>query len=192
MAWASNLKRALSSQAASTYAREVSHFNVCKVYDLHSVSTPEGDVEFLSMEFIQGETLSARLRNRGPLTPKEAHSIARQICAGVTQAHKQDVIHGDLKTGNVLLSELPDGAVRAVVSDFGLARFDRSGGQGGTRPLPPRETAFLAWGRYIAPPPFSKGAVSRQCCAPNRALESRPPWWRSRRPAEKSCPPHKT
>ena len=48
-------------------AREVSHFNVCKVHDIHLMPTPAGDMEFLSMEFIEGETLSSRIRRAGPL-----------------------------------------------------------------------------------------------------------------------------
>jgi eukaryotic-like serine/threonine-protein kinase len=109
-------------------AREVSHFNVCKVYDLHVVPTPAGEVEFLSMEFIDGETLSGKIRRDGSLAPAEALSIAKQICAGLAQAHKQGVVHGDLKTGNVLLSKAPDGSVRAVITDFGLAKLAQSGG----------------------------------------------------------------
>ncbi|HYL39312.1 MAG TPA: serine/threonine-protein kinase [Bryobacteraceae bacterium] len=102
-------------------AREVSHFNVCKVHDLHSAQTKFGEVEFLTMEFIEGETLSDRLRRKGPLDQIEAREIALQICAGLAQAHRQGVIHGDLKCGNVLLAQSPEGGMRAVVTDFGLA-----------------------------------------------------------------------
>ncbi len=108
-------------------AREVSHFNVCKVYDLHSAQTKFGTVEFLTMEFIDGETLSGRLRRTGPLPPAEARDIALQICAGLAQAHRQGVVHGDLKCGNVLLAHSPDGTTRAVVTDFGLASLKLPG-----------------------------------------------------------------
>ncbi len=108
-------------------AREVSHFNVCKVHDLHTVATSEGDADFLSMEFIEGETLAARIRRSGPLPPAEARQIARQICAGLAQAHRQGVIHGDLKCGNILLAKTTDGSVRAVITDFGLARVNFGG-----------------------------------------------------------------
>jgi len=104
-------------------AREVSHFNVCKVYDLHTAITNTGEVDFLSMEFIEGETLSAHTKNNGPLKPGEALVLARQICAGLAQAHRQGVIHGDLKLANVILAKAPDGSTRAVITDFGLARF---------------------------------------------------------------------
>jgi len=110
-------------------AREVSHFNVCKVYDLHSAQTKFGTVEFLTMEFIDGETLSGRLRRTGPLPPAEARDIALQICAGLAQAHRQGVVHGDLKCGNVLLARSPDGTTRAVVTDFGLASLKLPGSE---------------------------------------------------------------
>src|SRR6202008_2245424 len=70
-------------------AREVSHFNVCKVYDLHSAQTAGGEVEFLTMEFIEGETVRERIRRAGPLPSREAREIGRQICTGLAQAHRQ-------------------------------------------------------------------------------------------------------
>ncbi len=75
------------------------------------------------MEFIDGETLSNRIRRTGPLAGNEARDIARQICAGLGQAHRQGVIHGDLKCGNVMLARSPEGGVRAVITDFGLAKM---------------------------------------------------------------------
>ncbi|HEY1342935.1 MAG TPA: protein kinase, partial [Bryobacteraceae bacterium] len=114
-------------------AREVSHFNVCKVHDLHTLSTPIGDLDCLSMEFIEGEPLSNRIFRDGPLPKNEAREIARQICAGLAQAHRQGVVHGDLKTGNVMLGRSPEGGVRAVITDFGLAKMkDAPGRHGGT------------------------------------------------------------
>jgi len=109
-------------------AREVSHFNVCKVHDIHLMPTPAGDMEFLSMEFIEGETLSSRIRRAGPLPAVEGMDVARQICAGLAQAHAQGVIHGDLKCGNVLLAKTKEGGLRAVITDFGLAKFAHSDG----------------------------------------------------------------
>jgi serine/threonine-protein kinase len=101
-------------------ASEVSHPNVCKLYEIHTAFDATGDTDFITMEFLDGETLAARLR-RGPLANKEADAIARQICAGVAEAHRNHVIHGDLKTANVILSPAPDGSERAVITDFGLA-----------------------------------------------------------------------
>ncbi len=104
-------------------AREVSHYNVCKVHDLHTVDTPAGETDFLSMEFIEGQTLSDRIRAGGPVPDREAREIAAQICAGLAQAHRQGVIHGDLKCSNILLTESREGRVRAVITDFGMAKM---------------------------------------------------------------------
>jgi serine/threonine protein kinase len=104
-------------------AREVSHFNVCKVHDLHKASTDFGEMDFLSMEFIEGETLSQRIDRDGPLPKREAREIALQICSGLAQAHRQGVIHGDLKCGNIILARAPEGGMRAVITDFGLAKL---------------------------------------------------------------------
>ena len=104
-------------------ARDVSHFNVCKVHDLHLATTAEGDVEFVSMEFIDGPTLSDRISREGPVPEIEAREIARQICAGLAQAHRQGVVHADLKCANIILSQSSESGIRAVITDFGLAKM---------------------------------------------------------------------
>jgi serine/threonine protein kinase/dipeptidyl aminopeptidase/acylaminoacyl peptidase len=104
-------------------AREVSHFHVCKVHDLHKASTDFGEMDFLSMEFIEGETLAQRIDRDGPLPKREAREIALQICSGLEQAHRQGVIHGDLKCSNIILARAPEGGMRAVITDFGLAKL---------------------------------------------------------------------
>ena len=119
-------------------AREVSHFNVCKVHDLHKISTDFGEMDVLSMEFIGGETLCARLVRDECLRESEAREVALQICAGLAQAHRQGVIHGDLKCSNIILARSPEGGMRAVITDFGLAKLKLTdgsqllGAQGGT------------------------------------------------------------
>ena len=101
--------------------RSISHPNVCRIFEMHTASTPHGEVDFITMEFLDGETLSERLRS-GRLPDAEAREIARQLCAGLAEAHRNQIIHGDLKSGNVILTKTAGGAMRAVITDFGLAR----------------------------------------------------------------------
>lgn len=102
-------------------ATEISHPNVCKIFEIHTASTRQGEIDFLTMEFLDGETVADRLR-RGPLLEEEARTIARQLCAGLAEAHRNQVIHGDLKPSNIILTTGANGATRAVITDFGVAR----------------------------------------------------------------------
>jgi serine/threonine-protein kinase len=94
-------------------ARQVSHPNVCRVFD---IGEAEGSL-FLTMEFVDGEDLASVVRRIGRLSPDKATEIARQICAGLAAAHERGVIHRDLKPANVML----DGAGKIRITDFGLA-----------------------------------------------------------------------
>jgi len=102
-------------------ASEISHPNVCRIFEIHTASTRQGEIDFITMEFLEGETLAERLR-RGPLPKPEALAIAKQLCAGLAEAHRNRVIHGDLKSNNVILVAGPNETIRAVITDFGLAR----------------------------------------------------------------------
>ncbi|HJP94057.1 MAG TPA: serine/threonine-protein kinase [Pyrinomonadaceae bacterium] len=94
-------------------ARQVSHRNVCRVYDIGEIDGRH----FLSMEFIKGEELSSLLRRIGRLPADKALQIARQICAGLAAAHESGILHRDLKPSNVMI----DGEGNARITDFGLA-----------------------------------------------------------------------
>jgi serine/threonine-protein kinase len=94
-------------------AREVSHPNVCRVYDVGEVDGRH----FLSMEYIDGEDLASLLRRIGRLPSDKALDIARQLCAGLAAAHDKGVLHRDLKPANVML----DGRGKVRLTDFGLA-----------------------------------------------------------------------
>jgi serine/threonine-protein kinase len=100
-------------------ARRVTHQNVARTYDIGS----EGDVLFLTMEYVEGRALSELLREDAPLEPREAFEIVEQICQGLQAAHEADVLHRDLKPQNVMLR--PDG--KALLTDFGIARAARRG-----------------------------------------------------------------
>jgi hypothetical protein len=94
-------------------ARQVSHPNVCRVYDIDEV---DGQT-FLSMEYVDGEDLASLLRRVGRFPEERALALARQICAGLAAAHERGVVHRDFKPANVMI----DGAGNARITDFGLA-----------------------------------------------------------------------
>jgi Protein kinase domain len=97
-------------------ARQVSHPNVCRVFDIGEV---EGS-HFLSMEFIDGDDLSSLLRRIGRLPHDKAVEIARQLCAGLHAIHQVGVLHRDLKPANAII----DGRGKARITDFGIAGLE--------------------------------------------------------------------
>jgi serine/threonine protein kinase/tetratricopeptide (TPR) repeat protein len=99
---------------------QVRHPNVCRVNDIHKASTDIGDLDFITMEFLDGETLLERL-SHGRLESGEALPIARQLCLGLAEIHRSGILHRDLKPANVILSPGKDGKPSAVITDFGLA-----------------------------------------------------------------------
>ncbi|HUK43390.1 MAG TPA: tetratricopeptide repeat protein [Candidatus Bathyarchaeia archaeon] len=102
-------------------ARTVSHPNVCRVFDLgRQKDDTHGEVLFLTMEFVPGETLSARLRRDGPMPCEQALPLIRQMVSGLAAAHEVGIVHRDFKPGNVML--LPEGSGPGLkITDFGLA-----------------------------------------------------------------------
>jgi serine/threonine-protein kinase len=79
-----------------------------------------GDYFFIVMEFIEGETLELVMeREKGPLAQPRALNFARQICEGVAHAHRQGVLHRDLRPGNVLVTDGDE----VKITDFGTSRF---------------------------------------------------------------------
>ena len=102
-------------------ALRVRHPNICMVNEIHTTQTPGREIDFLTMEFLEGETLSAHLSTHGKLSPADALAVARQLCAALAEAHRSGIIHRDLKPGNIMVSRRADGELRAVITDFGLA-----------------------------------------------------------------------
>jgi serine/threonine protein kinase len=102
-------------------ALQVRHHNICLVNEIHATQTGAGEIDFLTMELLQGETLSSYFAAGGKLSHEEALGIAVQLCAAVAEAHRSGVLHRDLKSGNVILCKEQAGGSRAVITDFGLA-----------------------------------------------------------------------
>jgi len=107
--------------AEARCALQVTHPNICRVHGVETVRTESGEIDFLTMEFLEGETLQDRIKRTGPLSLKELSTLATQLCAGLNEAHGRGIVHGDLKGPNVILTNRED-SFRAVITDFGLAR----------------------------------------------------------------------
>jgi serine/threonine protein kinase len=148
-------------------ARQVSHKNVCRLYDLGEADGRR----FLTMEYVDGEDLASLLRRIGRIPQDKAVELARQLCAGVAAAHERGVLHRDLKPANVMIDG--DGNVR--ITDFGIA----TAGADTTH-------AFAVTPQYMAPeqlagqPASVKTDLSRSgsCCSkssPGRALTTPSP-----------------
>lgn len=103
-------------------ARQVTHPNLCRIFDVGRDQADGVDLLYLTMEFIDGETLAAYLKRRGRLEVDEAQRVLAQIAAGLAALHEKRMVHRDLKPSNVMLPRTENGEVRAVIGDFGLAR----------------------------------------------------------------------
>lgn len=106
-------------------ARQISHPNVCRVYD---IGEADGRL-FLSMEYVDGEDLGSLLRRIGRLPSDKALEIARGLCAGLAAAHEKGVLHRDLKPANIML----DGRGHVLLMDFGLAAISEEIAPGDAR-----------------------------------------------------------
>jgi len=99
-------------------ARSVTHPNVCRIFDIGEDVTT--GVTFLTMELLAGETLAARIKKSGALTPAACLPLVRQMAAALDAAHRAGIVHRDFKSPNVMLVPTDNGD-RVVITDFGLA-----------------------------------------------------------------------
>lgn len=94
-------------------ARDISHKNVCRMYDINE---KEG-THYITMEYVPGEDLKSFIRRVGQLPVGKTISIAKQVCEGLSEAHKLGVVHRDLKPQNIMIDKEGD----ARIMDFGIA-----------------------------------------------------------------------
>jgi len=101
-------------------ARKIRHKNVCGMYDLGE----EKGLHFITMEYVSGENLKSLIKRENRLEPEKIISIAKQMCEGLSEAHRLGVVHRDLKPSNIMI----DKEGNARIMDFGIARSLRTEG----------------------------------------------------------------
>jgi len=117
-------------------ARKVSHKNVGRMFDMGE----EAGTHFITMEYVPGEDLKSSIRRFGPLPIVKSIAVAKQICEGLSVAHKIGIVHRDLKPSNIMIDK--DGNVR--IMDFGIARSIKDRGITG-------EGAVIGTPEYMSP-----------------------------------------
>ena len=116
-------------------ARDVTHRNVCRVFEVFEDPSTSPPGYFLTMEYLEGETLSEVLHREGPMSPDRLLPLVHQMAAGLEAVHEAGIVHQDFKTANVML--VGSGSEkRVVVTDFGLAVNMRAKGGGMTGGTP--------------------------------------------------------
>ena len=103
-----------SFRRESQAAAGLSHPNIVGIFDVGR----EGNLHYIVMELIEGQTLSKMIEKEGPIEYHKVIDITKQIAAGLSYAHKHHIIHRDIKPHNILMT--PDGV--AKIADFGIAK----------------------------------------------------------------------
>lgn len=131
------------AQAAGRIGSE----HIVEVLDLGNL--PSGD-RYMVMEFMDGDALSGRIRNRGRLTPAEVYPIVHQLLEALAAAHGAGIIHRDLKPDNVYLLKSRGGKADFVkLLDFGISKFNQMSGDSGFSMT--RTGAVMGTPYYMAP-----------------------------------------
>ncbi len=123
-------------------AAKLEHRRIVQVYDQGS----EGGWHFIIMQFIEGETLEDRIKQKGKIPPIEAIPIMKAVFEGLAVAHERGIVHRDIKPSNIMLSK--DGGVK--LADFGLAApIGDSDGAASVQGTPDYMPPEQAWGGDI-------------------------------------------
>jgi len=110
----------------------LSHPHVCALYDVGREEGPDGGIEYLVMERLEGETLASRL-GRGPLPVPDVLVLASQLAGALAAAHRRGIVHRDLKPGNVMLGKAGTARQGSPHAKLSSRHSDRS-----RRPKTPR------------------------------------------------------
>lgn len=165
-------------------AQQVSHTNVCRVHDLGDI---EGTV-FISMEYVEGQTLEVLIHSMGHLSPTQTVALGRQMCAGLAAIHERGIVHRDLKPGNVMVDRLG----HVLLMDFGMAyhkdqeRLTQEGTVFGTLAyLSPEQARGQAEFRSDV---YALGLILYEMLTGRRPPGDEGPLPLALRPAEEPCP----
>lgn len=129
-------------------ASSLSHENICSIVDF---GMDERFGLFMVMELLEGQTLFHRIYHKGRLAPKVACDIIWQIAEALRYIHNQSIIHGDIKSENILITRTPEGRRVPKLLDFGLARAA----------VQPEVGAIEGTPEYLAPERIYGGAPSK-------------------------------
>jgi serine/threonine-protein kinase len=139
---------AINGTARKRFAREaesaaaVMHPNVVPIYSVNKSPTRP----YIVMQLVPGHSLQSLVNEKGPLDPKDVVRVGLQVAAGLAAAHKQGLIHRDVKPGNILIEREVS---RVMITDFGLARAADDAGM--------TQTGWLAGTPHYMSPEQSKG-----------------------------------
>jgi eukaryotic-like serine/threonine-protein kinase len=133
---------------------KLNHPNIATIYDFDTVS----GVDFLAMEYVQGETLAQRLAS-GSISEKEIAALAGQIADSLEDAHEHGIVHRDLKPSNIMVT--PKGRVKVL--DFGLAKLLRPAGSITTAETLSETQGIAGTLLYMSPEQLQDEEVDARC-----------------------------
>jgi serine/threonine protein kinase/tetratricopeptide (TPR) repeat protein len=133
-------------------AREVSHPNLCPIYDIFQCDEPPPGFLFLTMKLLSGGTLTSLLRSGASIAIEDKESIARQIALGLAAIHAAGIIHLDIKPNNIMLDR-SGRELRLWITDFGLARAFESESTISAKPTVAGTPGYVAPELYLGSPP---------------------------------------
>jgi eukaryotic-like serine/threonine-protein kinase len=126
------------------------HTNIVRAYDVDKAHDGKTEVHLFVMEFVDGDSLHARVAQMGPMPPLEAANYIRQAADGLAYAHSCGIVHGNVKPANLLVAR---GDVIKIL-DLGLAKLFND-----VTPAPIEKERALATAEFLAPEQFVKGGT---------------------------------